>query len=91
MNLYKLTRPDDHVLWGDYISAVVVCDTPDEARLIHPSGDCKWIDGRWINSLMSFEDDSWIRPSEVIVQHIGVSREWCEKGVLTASLNRPIF
>ena len=63
VNIYKLLNPNP-CSYGDYISSVVIADSEDEARLVHPNGAIYDTDE------YSFSD--WCLPSEVSVSLIGV-------------------
>lgn len=66
--------------YDTYDSAVVVANSNEEARNIHPSGD----DGKWSESSIF---PPWCKPEDVIVTCIGVAAEGAERGVICASYN----
>lgn len=77
MNIYLLTRPERLAPdWDEWISAVVIAENDDEARKLHPM-NLYFVDGVWVGtrsdgSTYTMDTKSWIHPSEVIVQKIGV-------------------
>lgn len=76
MNLYRISQ-DVNDDYDTYDSAVVVAETEDDARLIHPS-ERSW-DGkseRW---------SSWSNAEDVAVQHIGIANSWLESGTVICS------
>ena len=84
MFIFRLTRPREFPpQWEDYISAVVVASTVEEARMSHPdaSGKIVWSphQSSWvfINEASGDADldasSGWIRPEQVLVELLGVS------------------
>jgi acetone carboxylase gamma subunit len=81
MNLYLLTQ-NANEKYDTYDSCIVVADSEDEARYIHPSAYCK--DANWYE----FKNyTSWTHPINVGVEFIGVAVPELRKGVVLASFN----
>lgn len=75
MNLY-LIKQNVNRDWDTYDSAVVVADSPEEARLMHPSGD----DSNWNDT------DTWAEKiGQVDVIYLGKASVALSKGVVLAS------
>lgn len=77
MNLYLLTQPTRG--YNTYDGVVVVADTPEAARLIHPRGDIRW-DGRgWAYPRTEYEKPFYVEwdwaanPDEVTVTWLGTA------------------
>lgn len=73
MNLYFISQTINND-WDTYDSAVVACDTADEARNMHPGGEKGW-------------ECYWCRPEYVAVKLIGVAADNIERGVVCSSFN----
>ena len=93
MNIYLV---DNNTRFGydTYDSVVVVAESVDEARKIHPSSFVTHVaDGRWKGTNISGEtyntgDNEWVRYDEIdelVVELIGKTTR--EKGVVLASFN----
>lgn len=91
MNLYKIsqTTNTDYDTWN---AAVVMAESAEEARHIHPGGRCIWDDspanGGWINS---YDHEparwhGWTDPVNVTVQLIGTSLS-AGPNIIVASFN----
>jgi hypothetical protein len=81
MNLYKISQ-DDVSGWDTYDSAIVVAETEEEAKKIHPA--C------YVNKSVGEGADSstWTNdPSKVLCELIGVAVAGTSKGVICASFN----
>lgn len=84
MKLWLIKRID-HVGYDEYDSAVVVAETEDAARLIHPTGSAYlwngtiWKDGNW-------SDNVWADPATLKVQEVGIASPGIT-GVVCASFN----
>ena len=61
MNIYKLSRLSSGG-YGSFTTCIVVAESEDKARLIHPNGAIYPSDEY---------DDSWVKPEDVIVSLIG--------------------
>jgi hypothetical protein len=79
MNLYLITCSSFGNRYDEYIGAVVVAETAEQARSIHPSGDQK----RW-----DTDRGDWVTdPAHVNAQLIGVT-QFKKPRVLLDSYNR---
>lgn len=79
--------------YDDYDSAVVVAETEDAARRIHPNGDLTFRDGKWwMRGKATPEDwayDSWVTPApdSIRVVLVGEAASGLTAGVICASFN----
>lgn len=66
-NLYLIKRADDisKASWGQYVKAVVVAESEEDARNIHPD--------ETTNSDSNWEFSGWIKPKYVEVTFLGVA------------------
>lgn len=79
LNIYFIDRPDS-ADWDEYRNAVVIAESEDDARTIHPNGSvCEEKPTRW---------DSWIPRNRVIVTQIGVALESQTRGSICANCNQ---
>lgn len=79
MNLYLLFQ-NENDRYDTYDSCVVIAESEELAKLIHPNGD-KW-NGEW----EQFGNYSWAHPDNVKVKLLGTSVDSKEQVVL-ASFN----
>ena len=84
--LYHISRSGGG--YDTYDSAVVSADSPEEATLIHPSGNNK----KWSVHKKGWSDDftwgSWVDPTKVTAVEIGVAADGIKPGtVICASFN----
>ena len=80
--LFRIFR-DDRVGYDEYDSAVVVAESEESARMVHPSSYAgKW-DGRQEAS------GSWVDADEVLVEYLGLcdNSDYDFGDVITASFN----
>lgn len=79
MNLY-LIEQDVNNNWDTYDSAVVVANSEDEARFIHPN------DYEWDGKMETYSN--WCNAENVKVTYLGKAKEGLKKGeVICASFN----
>jgi len=83
MNIYKISHRDDlnHEV---YLEAIVIAESEDEARLMHPNDNAIWDGNKWESHQESWAtdpNDSWCTPNEVKVKLI----ETDTKGVILSS------
>ena len=82
MNIYKLTDPRVKAgkMWGYYLSCVVVAESEEQARLMHPASALdyvkyKWKDTGWkylVDSSTEWSStDNWGNPNSLVVELIG--------------------
>ncbi len=97
MNIYVISQ-DSNTGYDTYDSAVVVAESADTARLLHPGGwvwdtDRKcWVcendvssgDRKWWDPP---DRSGWCHPDNVTVEHVGTAREGQQPGVICASFN----
>ena len=85
MKLFLITRPPNTVDWDEWISAIVCCNTEDEARMTHPNPNRErpW-NGE--SNLMSIGGD-WCAAAAVIVKEIGLAHPSIKRGVVLDSFN----
>ena len=73
MNIYLITRSDEGG-YDTYDSAVVVAETEEAARLIHPGGYVRE-NGKWLKDYFTGvkigDPDTWIAPEKVLVTLLG--------------------
>lgn len=86
LNLYKISQ--DEKTRCAYDAAIVCAQTPEAARLIHPSGFVL-VGGRWPNPNGSMTAYSmWVSsPDKVRVEWIGRAGDGMQPGVVLASFN----
>jgi hypothetical protein len=73
--------------YDKYDSCIVVAETADDARLIHPDGTCVWNGRHWrANPDRDWNDNSWAPPECVSAQEVGTADQGVS-GVLCASFN----
>ena len=82
MNLY-LIRQDMNRDYDTYDSAVVIANSEEEAKTIHPQG-YRWKNGSW-NTHWSSND--WCHPEHVKVELIGTTTSGDVGDVIIASFN----
>lgn len=84
MNIYKIWQTSNKH-YDVYDSAIVIAESPNEARLWHPQGVYKWMnepEEHW----MLF--DSWVDEALLIqVELIGQALPEAQSGVVLASFN----
>jgi hypothetical protein len=81
MNLYLLTQNNNNG-WDTYDSCVVVANSEEEARLIHPNGDI------WNGHKYPSRSRSWANtPDSVMVELIGNAINLKENTVVISSFN----
>ena len=84
MNIYKLTDPTVKVgyQWGCYLTCVVVAESEEQARLIHPDSNkyvtYKWENDTWKYKMNYSKDEEWCRSAgwkinQLVVELIGVA------------------
>lgn len=84
MNIYSLTRDDDNQPYESYIGAVVIAESEEAARLIHP-GKLPWDEAQnsWIVEVGGLpQNDLWVDPKDVIVKLLGTAIAGSEPGVV---------
>ena len=85
MNIYLISQTINRG-WDIYDSAVVVAESADDAKKIHPAG----IEGGDIETPIAAQNGSWYdwcAQKDVKVKEIGVIFEGMERGVVCASFN----
>ena len=82
MNLYVI-RQNVNNDWDTYDSAVVIAQSEEEAKTIHPDGN-RWIDGKWTGSFCA---GTWCKPEQVRVELIGTSSSDASGNVVLSSFN----
>jgi len=95
-NIYRISNEVNND-YDTYDSAIVVADSPEDAKLVHPSSDAetkvKFWDGRWwfIDSKGDAHEhynSSWCLPADVGVELVGKAAKGFEPGtVICASFN----
>ncbi len=78
MNIYLIRQPRHRVDYDTYDAAIVVAESEEAARLMHPDGYAS--DGSW-------DDHSWCSPDQVTVEFIAVHPTATIPSVLLASFN----
>lgn len=82
MNLYKLYRIDS-IGYDEYDSCVVVAETEEAARHIHPSQYAEkewWLGDRAVR-------DYWSKPNELVCELIGTTETLVAGTIVCASFN----
>ena len=82
MNLYVI-RQSVNNRYDTYDSAVVIAQSEEEAKTIHPDGS-RWIDGAWTGSFCA---STWCKPEQVRVELIGTSSSGASGTVVISSFN----
>ena len=82
MNIYLIEQTVNQD-YDTYDSAVVVAETEEEARLIHPNGE----DSLKIVPEESYTDWDWCKLADVKVTLLGTLADSNIKGVICASFN----
>lgn len=82
MNLY-LIKQNMNCGYDTYDSAVVIANSEEEAKTIHPQG-YRWENGSW-NTKWSF--NAWCAPEHVAVELIGTATSGEAGNVIIASFN----
>ena len=78
MKLYKIYQETNNN-YDTYDSAIVVAESEEDAKTIHPNGsECHESSKLY---------DSWVAKSDVFVEEIGIPNEKQERGVILASFN----
>ena len=77
MKLWKISQDDNDEI-NTYDAAIVVAESEEEARKIHPSR----MPFAW-----RFNQGTWCRPDQVKVELIGDARPGARAGVILASFN----
>lgn len=90
MNLYRISQ-ESNTGYDTYDSAVVVAETEEQARHIHPDSDCIFKEGMWryaeSGRESSYAVSVWSNPSQVQVQLIGYAAAGIDGPVICASFN----
>jgi|688.fasta_scaffold01636_6 hypothetical protein len=102
MKLYKISQEENRD-YDTYDSAVVIAESEDEARLIHPYwyGECpyfwresdeKWCykaDGRVVDTYVkaNYGTLSWTSPEFVQVEYLGEAKEGSVTSIVCSSFN----
>ena len=80
MLIFRISQNNSRKASATYSCAIVIAISPKEARLIHPEGDLAW--NTVLNKWCYADDmdtptwtDSWVNPSEVEVELIGVAHQ----------------
>jgi len=78
MNLYKISRKEGETRWEEYEEAVVVAESSEDAKHIHPDSTVATVmyDGK------SYD---WTTLDNINVEYIGVAAAEMERGVVVAS------
>ena len=84
MNLY-LIRQNMNRDYDTYDSAVVIANSEEEAKTIHPEG-YRWKDNKWRGG-MFYSQRTWCHPEHVTVELIGTPTSGDVGDVLIASFN----
>ena len=72
--LFKLDRPEgDTIGYPEYLAAVVVATSEDDARLIHPESGWQWQGEKWANEKRQGKDNLiyWPSPNALVVTLLG--------------------
>jgi len=92
MKLFLITQSANND-YDTYDSAVVACETEEDAQYTHPDYHFKWVDGEWVFQINNGKTDklgqevsNWTNPKNVSVKLIGEAAEGI-KGVVCASFN----
>jgi hypothetical protein len=80
MNIYLIKRTDK-IGYDEYKGAVVVADSEESARKMHPNGQNVYIDSD-SNDFFLYD---WIHPKLLEVTLIGIARTTQVEGVILAS------
>ena len=86
MNIYLISRTSG---WGydDYDSAVVIAESEEQARMIHPGNNIETFDNKHFEFRIFKELGGWEeKPEDVKVKLIGISEEKIPQ-VVCASFN----
>lgn len=92
-NLYLIYVNDEYTGHDTYDRAVVCANSEEEARRIHPDGDCFFVDDKWSETcddyIYIYDDNCrWVHPNDVQVTFIGVAAKDMRPGtVICASYN----
>ena len=86
MNLY-LIRQNINRDYDTYDSAVVIANSEEEAKTIHPEG-YRWKDNKWRGGwAIDLANKTWCHPEHVTVELIGTATYGDAGDVLIASFN----
>ena len=98
MNIYTLFYPEWRIPnWYDtYDTIVVIAESEEEARKIHPNPALKWSEEKqqWYNPNAGSDPywkgwgDDWGKPEELEVAFVGEAIEGLKPGVICTSFNR---
>lgn len=80
MKIYKIYQNVNND-WDTYDSAIVVAETEEEAKSIHPRGD---------NEITTNGKDPyspWCKLDDVKVEYLGIAKDELKKGVIIGSFN----
>ena len=80
MKLFKISQ-SVNIDYDTYDSAVVVAETEEEARMIHPADYMEDWDGTYSDY------DSWCAAKDVEVEYIGEAKEGTRAGIIVSSFN----
>lgn len=84
MNIYRISRNED-IDYDTFDSAVVIAESEDAARHIHPRDT---VEGEWWLDDDSYGPlSSWTSPANVIVTYLGIANDSVLPGVVCASFN----
>jgi hypothetical protein len=96
MNIYKIKQYENN-RYDTYDSAVVVAESEEDAKRIHPDGRSKWVDGAWkifnpdigpYGSYFEHGSVAWTDPKMVKVTLIGVAlADITKESVICSSYN----
>lgn len=87
MKIFKVERADS-IGWDEFDSFVVVAESEDRARCIHPNSCYVWNDGKWENpKYPSGRYDGWPSPDQLLVEYLGEACKEQKEGVVLASFN----
>lgn len=94
MNIYRITR-DDGYKPGTYGAAIVVADSQESAKLIHPGGLFTWeTTSGWVRkSTLEYSQAAtrtWIPPANVKVELIGENATPQNSAVILACFNAAV-
>lgn len=87
MNIYLIERAENaYIGYDEFDSAVVIADTEEQARLMHPDWEPSWSPERELEEFSDYAHDWEDSPAKVRVTLIGTA-ERPERRVICASFN----
>lgn len=92
MNLYLLSQ-NINKGYDTFSSCVVVAESEEDAKTIHPYGiNCDeggfYYEGSWYENNKHYHDTTWVKhPKNVKVEYLGVANGNITRGVICASFH----